>query len=367
MARYSFGPDVMKKTIAIVLVGAAVLAAYAKMSGGKATEVKTIRAEHGPLVASLRASGQIVAGRQSVLSSEVPAQVVRVFAKVGENVTNGAALAQLESTEIDGRLRVAEAKSAELRAALVSARQREDALKQIWRAGGESKSNVDQADTSVKELQARYSSALAEVKTAQQLRSKLTIRAPYPSVIIDRDLAEGEVVAPGKMLFTLADAAQKEIEATIDQGDAAQIQLGQEVAISSDAYPGRSWTERVLRVNPSVSRNDTTGNVIIRLSLGPAAPPLRIGQQIDAQIRTAYRAAAWKVPFEAIVRHDDGEKVIVIRDGKAVFIPVRSGIEDTTHSEIVQGVNGGEVIVLAEGKSIQPGQRLVAAAAASRQ
>lgn len=357
----------MKKTITLVLVVAFVLATYAIMSSGKATEVKTIRAERGPIVASLRASGKVVAGQQSVLSSEVPAQVERVFAMVGQSVANGAALAQLESTEIDGRLRVAEAKSAELRAALVTARQRADALKHIWRAGGESKSNVDQADTSVKELQARYASALAEVKTAQQLRSKLTIRAPYPSVIIERDLAEGEAVAPGKMLFTLADAAHKEIEATIDQGDAAQIQLGQEVAISSDAYPDRSWTERVLRVNPSVSRNDTTGNVVIRLSLGPAAPPLRIGQQIDAKIRTAYRPAAWKVPFEAIVRQGDGEKVIVIRDGKAAFIPVRSGIEDTTHSEIVQGINGSEIIVLAEGKSIQPGQRVVAAAAAPRQ
>lgn len=357
----------MKKTILVILVVAFVLTTYAIMSSGKATEVKTTRAERGPLVASLRASGKVVAGQQSVLSSEVPAQVVRVFATVGQHVANGAALAQLESTEIDGRLRVAEAKSAELRAALVTATQRADALKHIWRAGGESKSNVDQADTSVKELQARYASALAEVKTAQQLRSKLTIRAPYPSVVIDRDLAEGEAVAPGEMLFTLAKAAQNEIEATIDQSDAAQIQLGQEVTISSDAYPDRSWAERVLRVNPSVSRNDNTGNVIVRLSLGPAAPPLRIGQQIDAKIRTAYRPAAWKVPFEAIVRRDNGEKIIVIRDGKAVFIPIRSGIEDTTHSEIVQGINGSEVIVLAEGKSIQPGQRIIAAPDAPRQ
>lgn len=357
----------MKKIVILIVVAALVVTVYALMTSGKAIEVKTIRAEQGPLAASIRATGKIVAGQESELGSEVAGQVVRVHAVVGQRVPAAFALAELESSEIDGRLRVARARSAEVGTALATAIKRAQALKQIWQAGGESQANVDQAQTLVNELRARYSSAAADKDTAQTLRSKLTLRAPYAGVITAADIRVGETATPGKILFSLADTSRNEIEANVDQGDAAQIQLGQEVAVSSDAFPGRSWNERVLRINPALSRTDSASTVAIRLSLGPAAPPLRLGQQVDAKIRTAFRPRAWKVPFEAIVRQDDGEKIIVIRAGEAVFIPVRSGIEDTTHSEIVHGISGGEVIVLAQGKSLKPGQRVTAAAATTRE
>lgn len=187
----------------------------------------------------------------------------------------------------------------------------------------------------------------------------LNVTAPFAGLITLSPVRAGQwIIVPPEALFTLADLERREIEVQIDADDSAGIAAGQEVTLSSDAFPGRQWSERVMRLAPSVEKEEAANTVNVYLSLGKAAPPLRLGQQVDVKIRTAFRPKALKVPFAALISKDEKTWVAVIEQGRVKLLPVVTGIEDLTHTEILQGVRAGQQVILAEGKTLNEGDRV---------
>lgn len=128
--------------------------------------------------------------------------------------------------------------------------------------------------------------------------------------------------------------------------------------ITSDAFPGRQWTEKIVRLASAINRENTADTFNIRLSLGSDAPPLRLGSQVDVKIRTAFKSNALKLPSAALINNNGKTAVAVIQNGRIHFIPVITGIEDLTHTEIVQGLQAGRQVILADVKTLREGDRV---------
>jgi len=204
---------------------------------------------------------------------------------------------------------------------------------------------------------ARASVVMREARDTTLALKRQSITAPFSGIILRRQAEPGQWVTPLDPLFVLADETQHEIEAQAPAVDGKRILVGQVVLVTSDAFPGREWQERVVRLSAGEDQERNVGPLKVFISLGAEAPALHLGQAVDAEIRTAWSPHAIKVPFEALLKRDGQAYLAVLQDGRVRMKPVITGIEDFAMAEIRQGLEGQEEIVLPRGHQLHDGER----------
>ena len=144
-------------------------------------------------------------------------------------------------------------------------------------------------------------------------------------------LRVGAPVVAGQTLFSVFDVSDIFVSADVDEVDAPQVSIGQRATVLVDAFPETPLEGVVERM--AVAATPTTAGgvgypVHIRL-LGPADPDaesplrdLRVGMTSSAEITTLTEQSDLVVPSRALLRRDGGDVVFVVRDGRAVQVPV---------------------------------------------
>jgi HlyD family secretion protein len=232
----------------------------------------------------------------------------------------------------------------------------------------------------------------------------------YIAVRVGENVVMGIQNSPGSYLMTIADMSVVTAEVRVDETDIVNIRPGQECEVTIDAFPGKTFqghvtevgTQAVLRTTGLATVQTTSGlqeakdfKVILQLDNPP--PVVRPGLSATAKIRTAERKEALAIPLQALAvrtRQDleEAEKeaskkgqstgvtlaaaktepgkdpkkeeiqgVFVVRDKKAVFVPVETGITGITDIEVLSGLKEGEEIVTGSYRalrSLRPGARL---------
>ena len=206
--------------------------------------------------------------------------------------------------------------------------------------------------------------------------SKTTITAPLNGIISYLPVNEGEIAIigvqnqPGTVLMTIADMSVITAEVKVDETDIVNVHIGQEAEIKVDALGDRKLKGHVSDVgNSAVNRSGQTAGsggggtqeakdfkVVITLDDPPEG--LRPGLSCTANIITARTTQVLTIPIQALtVREFDDpadplkkkkiekEGVFLVKDGKAVFRPVKTGITGTTDIEILEGLSEKEKIV----------------------
>lgn len=243
----------------------------------------------------------------------------------------------------------------------------------------------------------RINQELAQLESAKYDLTKVRIESPIDGIVTRRNIEEGETVVigtmnnPGTVLLTVADMSVIEAEVEVDETDVPTIAIGQKASIKIDALPDRTFTGTVTEVgNSPIQAAGVTGlqatNFKVVITLDGTIPEVRPGFTCTADITTATRQAALAVPIQAmavremvvdangqIVRNpepdsrrprrrstetsgndselppgqsrEEIEGVFVVRDGRAEFVPVKTGIAGDRHFEVLEGLNGGDEVV----------------------
>lgn len=348
----------MRKPLLVALALLLVAIALWAFTRERTPGVRTIAVEQGPLHSAVSVTGRVVSEREVNLAATAAGQIKHIAVKEGARVKSGQVLATLDAGETTALVAKAQAELERAQADADLARTALHRAERLFAAGGEAAQARDDARLAAQATAARLRIAQEELALARVQQAKMSVRSPFAGTVTQKFAQIGQWATPGTPLFTVVDDGAREIEAKVDAGDGAAIQVGQEAQVSSDAFPDKSWFERVLRLAPAVQKDETANTFNVRLSLSGTAPPLRFGQQVDVKIRVASRAQALKVPFTALVTNEGKTAVAVVEADKIRFKPVVTGIEDATHTEIVSGVHLGERIVLPEGKKLHAGQRV---------
>lgn len=257
-----------------------------------------------------------------------------------------------------------------------------------------------------------------ELSNAEHDLSKVTINAPIEGVITKRNVELGETAMqgftnnPSVVLLILADLSVIEGEIQVDETDIPNVALGQKAKITIDAMPDRSFTGHVTEVGNSPinvsaqasgSRQATNFKVVV--TVDEPIPNVRPGFSCTADITTATRQDVVSVPIQALavrevtvdgagnmVREPKPEKavkrasasvpnkasaaekdkpgqtkkelegVFTVRDGKAEFTPVKTGIAGDKYCEVLSGLKPGDKVItgpfasvreLADGKAVK--------------
>ncbi len=324
--------------------------------------VDVVNVAQGEIYQSITVPGKVVSKLRVNLTPAIAGRLTHVYVEEGDTVKSGDLLARLDDREAKSFLKRANASYESAKEDVLLAERSLKRLKQAFEKGAIAKRLVEEAEVELRSAKAREAIVEEEVRTAKLSLENPRIVAPFSGTITARFVEVGQWVVPSETLFTLIDEKQREVEVQVDAADSGGIAVGQTVTLSSDAFPNLEWNESVTRLAAATSNVGNANTVSVYISLGNNAPSLRFGQQVDADIRTAWNPNALKLPFGAITNRGGKSYVATIQNGKVHFVEVVTGIEDFSHVEILQGVNVGQSVILANGLDLQPSQKVFIAA-----
>ena len=388
----------------LVLVGV-IGAAAAATRKNNAVEVRFEPVKRRDLVAIVSASGWIRPHRKVDVQSDIMGRVVELNVREGDHVTKGQVLLRIDPTAYEAavarsRAAVSEAlaREAQAKANLIQAQRAADRAHALASQGENliSKQAVEDADTQAQVSQelykaAQYGSQQAREAANEELDqlNKTVIRAPMTGVVTRKNVEEGETAIvgtmnnPGSLLLTVADLSEMEAVIRVDETDVPELKLGDSASVQIDAFPKQKFTGHVTEISHSSTsdpeQQSTSGGasqqsvdyeIVIQLDNPP--PTLRSDLSATAEIVTATRKNALAIPIIALTvrekgnvkalptedknaqqageaaerdKNEDQEGVFIMKDGKAHFVQVATGITGREHFEVVSGLTDKDTVV----------------------
>ncbi|HQR45111.1 MAG TPA: efflux RND transporter periplasmic adaptor subunit [Thermoanaerobaculia bacterium] len=330
--------------------------------------VTVVRVEKGRVeetVVNSRA-GTVKAERRATLSAEVGGRVAALPARKGKAVRGGEVLLRIADGDYRAQLAVQEslvvsARAAE-REACQSAEQAvrdlarnerlardqivsEDVLDRLRTARDTSAAGCDAA-------RARSVQAAAAVDLARVTLEKTVLRAPFDGVIADVTTEVGEWITPSPPglpippVLEILDTSSIYVSAPLDEVDVAKVTAGLPARITFDAYPGRSFAGKVTRVAPfvlDVKEQNRTFDVEASLDDAGFARTLKPGLSADVTVVLRTKEGVLRVPGYALL---EGDHVLLLRDGRLVRVPVKTGLRNWDFVEIASGIAEGDPVVI---------------------
>jgi membrane fusion protein (multidrug efflux system) len=202
---------------------------------------------------------------------------------------------------------------------------------------------------------ARHENVKAQLARIEESRTDYLIGAPWNGVVSKVMVVEGDYVAPRTPLVEIFDPASLVVRFAIPESESQNVHIGngQSISITLDAYPGKAFPGRIIRIYPKL--DPSTRTRLIEASLGKDIP-LTPGLFARIKMKVETHENAVLVPAEAVLVNAKGDRVaFAVQDGKAWVRKVTTGIEADRRIEILSGVKPGEPVVVAGNEKLKDG------------
>ncbi|NVN91381.1 MAG: efflux RND transporter periplasmic adaptor subunit [Desulfuromonadales bacterium] len=350
-------------------------------SGKPAIAVETVTAVLSDLTDCVEVTGSLEPKFSVDVKTQIPGLVKQVFVTEWVRVRKGQPLARIDVAETEALVKRAEAGVESARASQAQAqvslnraeREMERSIK-LKQAGLATQQSVDDAGSEQDAARARLVASRAQLAAAgeelRQARTRLTkglITAPMDGVVALREVNVGDLTsdaAAAKPIFRIVDNRLLNLTVTVSSTDSARIRVGQPLEFSVDSLPGRTFSGKVMYINPELSSVDRSLKVIAEVVNTPEL--LKGGLFAKGRIVTGSKSAVLQVPRSAIDALDLTTRrgaLFIIEKGLAHRSAVVTGAANGERIEIVSGLKAGQQLVVRGGFNLKDGDRVVAAAA----
>ena len=217
-----------------------------------------------------------------------------------------------------------------------------------------SRSEAEARELGCRTARADVTQAQARVAVVATTRERSVLVAPFDGRVAKVVGEVGEYSTPSPPgvptppAIDLLDDSCVYVKAPMDEVDAPRLRVGLPVRITIDAQPGRSFPGQVRRIAPVVSAVERQARTVeIEVTFNdPTAPgPLLVGSSTDVEVILGTRTGVLRVPTAALLQ---GGKSVLVRaaDGRLQERSVQTGLANWEHTEVLQGLQAGEQIVV---------------------
>jgi len=327
-------------------------------------------------------TGSLFPVKQFVAAPKISGRLEKILVNIGDEVKRDQLIAVLDDDEyvlkVDqakAELRVARANYAESRSSMKIAKRGYERIKTLREKKIASESELDETEAFYKSKRANYRVGLAQVKqakallkTAEVALSYTQIRASWSDgdelrVVGERFVDEGAMLRANDKIVSILDISSLTAVIYVVEGAYSRIKTGQEATISTDAFPERDFTGKIIRVAPMLK--ETSRQARVEIDIRNTDRLLKPGMFIRAQVVFATHEDTTVVPVASLVRRDEKRGVFLADDQnlKVRFVPIKLGIVNGEQAEVVSPPLSGPVVIigqhlLEDGASIiLPGKR----------
>jgi HlyD family secretion protein len=369
----------------------------------KPVEVWVDKSARRTIFETITANGKIEPILEVKVSADVSGEIIDLFIKEGQSVKKGQLLLKIKPNIYISALDRAQAALNNAIANLDNLRARYNQSlvqldkvklnyernKKLWEDKTISQSeweaaeteykvavmDVDVAKENVKAAEYNVKSAEASLSEARENLSKTSIYAPMDGIITVLNVEKGERVVGTEMmagteLLRVADLDQMRVLVTVNENDIVRVKLGDTAIVEVDAFMGNKFKGIVSDIAHSASTSGALADQVtsfdVKINLFPESYkslvtasnpyPLRPGMTANVDVRTQVKFNTVSVPLEAITsRYNKAdstagssapEVVFVVDNNRAILKKVKTGIQDDSFIEILDGLKEGETVVV---------------------
>lgn len=278
----------------------------------------------------LEFAGVVQAYEEAHIGPAVPARIEKILVDVGDHVSKGQLLVQMDRSSLFQARVQLETLKADL--------QRLDTLLQV---GAVTRQSYDQ-------VKAQYDIAVSSIET---LSTNTEIRATIPGVITGRYHSDGEIFSmtpspAGKpAILSVMQIRPVKIIIGVSERYYNDVTAGQEATVTTDIFPGRLFSGRVRRIYPTIDR--MSGTFKVEILIDNAGMSLRPGMFTRVSLNLGEQQGLL-VPSLAVLKQMGSNErfVFVVENGQAVRKTVTPGRIIDDKLEILQGLRAGEILVI---------------------
>ena len=293
--------------------------------------VSAIKAEVHPWQPQLKAVGSLRAVRGVDVTSEISGLVRTLHFKAGDEVREGHLLVRLNADADLAQLRSLEA-AAELANTVYERDKKQFAVQAISQAT----LDADAADLKSKRAQVAQQKAVLDKKT---------IRAPFAGRLGISTVNPGQYMNPGDKIVTLQSLSSVYVDFFLPQQELSRVSLGQKVVVSSDTYPGRTFTGKITTINPKVETDSR--NVQVEATINNPRHELFPGMYVSAEVKAGKEERYLTLPQAAVTYNPYGETVYIIEEsGKG---PDGSPLLTAKQTFVALGPTRGDQVAVLKG------------------
>lgn len=363
----------------------------------------TVEVKTGPVLrqdldftVTATSTGTIKSDMEISITAQRTGRLSGLYVAEGDTVEKGQLLAEIDPAEAEINLRLARASLerasaylAQIKASLkaletevgsgiqsAEARLREvedryNNLKNLYAEGFVSRMEFAAVESEYEVARAGYDAALARMETlkakegetkaqeaaVKEARSNLElarlnyeysyVRAPVHGVITSRPVKHGDTVSKGTLIAVIITTDSLYIEAFVDEADVGRVELGQEVRVAMDAYPGEEFHGEVYRISPVVLGGRLEARTFeVRTRLKEKGVVVKPGMSADVEVVVHSLKDALVIQSQSVMRRD-GKKFAYVNDsGRARLRELETGLSDWTYTQVVSGLAEGETVVI---------------------
>ena len=286
------------------------------------------------LASDIEVNGNVLPLEMVELHPEISGRLTFLNMPDGAEVLAGTVLARINDADLQAQLRQQQVQ-------LELAKKTEQRLNKLLAVNG-----VNQAEYDAALSQVNLYNANVEVLNAQI--DKTVIRAPFTGRLGLRQVSPGAYVTPATLLGTLQMTDAVKIDFTVPESYSRLINKGSEVIIKP--VNGDSSLPAVIQaLEPRVNTSSRSLKARAVLSKGLLTPGSFVKVKLDNSIRGIV------VPTQAIIPDALSNLVVVVKNGKAVFRNIQTGVRTASLVEVTSGLNTGDSVVTSGVLFVRPG------------
>lgn len=362
-----------KLIIGSIVVIAAIAVAIPLLTGSssaKSLKVETANASRSTISNSVTATGTVEPVVKVEVGTQVSGIIDRIYVDYNSVVTKGQLIAEMDKINLQAEMISKQADIANSKTEYEYQQRNYTRSKTLHDQGLISDTEFETATYNYDKAKSTYDRNLSDMTKVRRNLEYATITSPIDGVVINRAVEEGQTVAAGfstPTLFTIAnDLTQMRVIADVDEADIGQVEEGQNVKFTVDAYPEDVFEGKVtqVRLEATVTSNVVTYEVVI----SAYNPDLKLkpGLTANVVIYTLERPDVLTIPSKALrfvpdestfesmdmivenamIEAPAGKRVIWQKDGSTIRPKVITiGSSTLNMTEIIDGISDGEEII----------------------
>lgn len=318
------------------------------------TELQTVVAERRDIGSSVLATGIIKpkVGAEVKVGSRISGVVKKLRANIGDYVQAGQVIAEIDDAELRAKLNQNLAAVNKARADYDYAKLNMERQASLLEQNYISRQTYDLAENAFKIADAQLKQAEANAEVAKVQLSYTSIYALTSGVIASVSTQEGETVMAGLAAPTfvnIIDLTRLEVQVYVDETDIGKILIGQEATFTVDTYSDTDFKGNVTAIYPKAVIQDNVVNYIVVVEIIDFKDKiLRPEMTATVTIHLETRKNVIAIPSKAIIRERGERFVTVLENGTAVSRKIKTGWYNSSFTEVVDGLNEGETVLLPE-------------------
>jgi membrane fusion protein (multidrug efflux system) len=303
-------------------------ASKTKTSSNQSVIVDVIVASPRSITNTVEANGNVVANEYVELHPEISGRITYLDVPEGTHVEKGFLIARINDADLQATLE----KSKVLLDLYQKTEERDRKLLDI---NGINQADYDLALNNVNGVKADMNFTQAQI-------DKTVIRAPFSGVVGLRQVSPGAYVSPSNVIATVQQLDKIKVDFTLPEQYSSILGRGSVVDVEIDAANKIHRKGVIVATEPQVNLSSRNIKVRAILDEGKGHP----GAFVKVSLNAGVDKRAIMVPTNSIIPDDKNNQLILVKDGKAVFVNVQTGVREANNVEITKGLNSGDTVVV---------------------